>query len=273
MIYKAFSLAIICGVVFSFAFAHPRNQKRQATIQHTGKRGLAWASIVSKDIALFNTSSLVSWNYNWSPNKVEPMDQSGLEFTPMIWNGVDIDKLAAKVHSQQAKVVLAFNEPDLAVEANMDPTTAARLWIQYLEPLRASGIKLGSPAVTQGAAWWLKEFFRACNGSCTVDFICTVGYNLFSRTVDIYFRESLYFVSIGTERVLAISTIGFGPSTINFTSLYGSPNTAVHLPHLATSLHSCKPRRPIWTPCPGLRDMLGLELFEILKARWARWGW
>jgi hypothetical protein len=175
MIYKLFSLVVLFNFLFASVFTHSLNQKRHGVIEHTGKRGLAWASIVAKDIALFSTSSLISWNYNWSPNKVEPMDVSGLEFTPMIWNGVDIDQLSSKVHQQQAKIVLAFNEPDLVVEANMDPTVAANLWIQYLEPLRASGIKLGSPAVTQGGAWWLKAFFQACNGRCTVDFICTVG--------------------------------------------------------------------------------------------------
>jgi hypothetical protein len=66
--------------------------------------------------------------------------------------------------------VLAFNEPDYASQTHMDPTTAAKLWIKYLEPLRADSIKLGFPAVTQLGAWWLKEFFQAYNGSCTVDF-------------------------------------------------------------------------------------------------------
>jgi len=247
MIYKFFSLTILYGILFVSVVAGSRYQERQHVIQQSGKRGLAWASIASKDIALFNTSSLISWNYNWSPNKVDPMDVSGLEFTPMIWNGVDIDKLAAKVHQQQAKIVLAFNEPDLAVEANMDPTTAARLWIQYLEPLRASGIKLGSPAVTQGAAWWLREFFKACNGSCTVDFICAVGSNFFLLYLDIYLDKFPFFISIGMERVSATSTTGFGPFTINLKSHYGLPNMAADLPHLTTSLHSCKPRPPIWT--------------------------
>jgi hypothetical protein len=175
MISKIVSLTTLFCILFVSVFASVYKIKRQSRIQHTGKRGLAWASVVSKDIALFNSSSLVSWNYNWSPNKQDPMDVSGLEFTPMIWNGVDIDKFAAKVYQQQAKIILAFNEPDLAGEANMDPVTSAKLWIQYLEPLRAHGIKLGSPAVTQGATWWLREFFQACNGSCTVDFICVVS--------------------------------------------------------------------------------------------------
>ena len=176
-------------VLLSFLVIYLTNaseRQYRSVIQHTGKRGLAWASVVSKDMALFNTSSLISWDYNWSPNKVDPMNVSGLQFTPMIWNGVNIDKLAAKVYEQQATIVLAFNEPDLASQANMDPTTAAKLWIQYLEPLRAHDIKLGSPAVTQGGAWWLRAFFQACNGSCTVDFICAVSEFSFELDIDVY---------------------------------------------------------------------------------------
>lgn len=175
MILKVFCLTILFNILMASVFANSRHQKRQGDTEHTGKRGLAWASIVSKDISLFNSSSLISWDYNWSPNKGDPMNVSGLEFTPMIWNGVGIDQFADKVRQEEAKIALAFNEPDLASQANMDPATAAKLWIQYLEPLRASGIKLGSPAVTQNGAWWLKAFFQACNGSCTVDFICAVS--------------------------------------------------------------------------------------------------
>ncbi len=176
MIYKVLLLTTLSILFSASAFVDAWNQKqRRSVIEHTGKRGLAWASIVSKDIALFDSSALISWDYNWSPNKGDPMNVSDLEFTPMIWNGADIDKLAPKVYQEQAKIVLAFNEPDLSSQANMNATFAAKLWIQYLEPLRASGIKLGSPAVTQNGAWWLREFFQACNGSCTVDFICAVG--------------------------------------------------------------------------------------------------
>jgi hypothetical protein len=175
MIRKVTSLAILLCILFASVVVGSRDQQQPGESEHTGKRGLAWASKVAKDIALFNSSSLISWDYNWSPNKGNPMNVSGLEFTPMIWNGVGIDQLAAKVREEQAKIVLAFNEPDLASQANMDPATAAKLWIQYLEPLRAGGIKLGSPAVTQNGAMWIREFLHICNGSCTVDFLCAVS--------------------------------------------------------------------------------------------------
>jgi hypothetical protein len=56
----------------------------------------------------------------------------------------------------------------------MNPTTAAKSWIQYLEPLRTSSIKLEYPAVTQDGAWWLREFFQACNSNSTANFVCAV---------------------------------------------------------------------------------------------------
>ena len=116
MVAKVFSLTILFSVWFASVFTAP---------EQTGKRGLAWASIEAKDIALFNSSLFITWDYNWSPNKGDPMNVSGLEFTPMIWNGVDIDQFAGKVQQEQAKIALAYNEPDLASQANMDPSTAA----------------------------------------------------------------------------------------------------------------------------------------------------
>lgn len=47
------------------------------------------------------------------------------------------------------------------------------MWKTYLEPLRAQGIRLGSPAPSSAPSGktWLQGFFAACAGGCTVDFI------------------------------------------------------------------------------------------------------
>jgi hypothetical protein len=68
--------------------------------------------------------------------------------------------------------IQAFNEPDNAGQSNMDPTYAAQLWVQYIQPIQKIGVLLGAPAVTNapsGAAW-LRTFFSACTG-CKVDFL------------------------------------------------------------------------------------------------------
>lgn len=60
----------------------------------------------------------------------------------------------------------------------MTPLEAARLWKQYIQPLKAYGVRLGGPAVTAAGSGrpWLKEFFAACTG-CTIDFLPIHWYN------------------------------------------------------------------------------------------------
>ena len=74
--------------------------------------------------------------------------------------------------------LLSFNEPDLSSQSNIDPVTAAKNHISYMNPLAGSGVQIGSPAVTNGAGTsppmgtnWLSQFFTACNGGCKVDFV------------------------------------------------------------------------------------------------------
>lgn len=54
----------------------------------------------------------------------------------------------------------------------MKPADAALLWMQYIEPLKAQGIRLGAPAVTAASTGqpWLVEFMAACS-KCSIDFI------------------------------------------------------------------------------------------------------
>jgi len=65
-----------------------------------------------------------------------------------------------------------FNEPDSQSESNVDPTTAAQLWMQHIEPLKALGVRLGGPSVTGSPTGkpWLDAFFAACK-TCTIDFL------------------------------------------------------------------------------------------------------
>lgn len=90
----------------------------------------------------------------------------------MQWGSGNINLLASAVSAQNADTVLAFNEPDFANEANMQPSDAAALWQQFIQPLKANGIKLGGPAVTAAPTGkqWLTEFIAACT-NCTIDFL------------------------------------------------------------------------------------------------------
>jgi hypothetical protein len=76
-------------------------------------------------------------------------------------------------------------------QSNMTPQQGADLWKTYLEPLHARGIRLGSPAPSSAPSGltWLQDFFTACAGACTVDFIALrpllVAYRLLRTQSDL----------------------------------------------------------------------------------------
>ncbi|KAJ8691781.1 hypothetical protein PTI98_011316 [Pleurotus ostreatus] len=141
------------------------------------KRGLAFADNNSaRDLVHANQSnSAITWQYDWAASPSSTLASSGIQYVPMQWGTNGIQNLANSVKG--AKVLLAFNEPDLASQSNLDPRTAAQLWKQYIQPLKSSGIKLVSPAVTSAPSGipWLQEFISACGG-CSVDAIAVHWY-------------------------------------------------------------------------------------------------
>ncbi|CAK5284069.1 unnamed protein product [Mycena citricolor] len=137
------------------------------------KRGVAYAATNGTDIKQANlTASVVSWVYNWGLVPPSNLEQSGLEYIPMQWGAANIENLQVTVKGLGAKTVLAFNEPDFAEQSNMNATYAAQLWMQYIEPLKADGVRLGAPAISSGSTGppWLSQFMAACS-QCSIDFI------------------------------------------------------------------------------------------------------
>jgi len=76
----------------------------------------------------------------------------------MIWGAAAVtDGSLATAREQGSTVLLGFNEPDLASQANMTPDQALDLWPK----LMATGLTLGSPAVAANGATpggWLDRF-------------------------------------------------------------------------------------------------------------------
>jgi len=137
------------------------------------KRGLAFAADNGTDITQANqTASVASWVYNWGINPPSDLSDSGIEYIPMQWGAAEIENLAVTVKGLGATTILTFNEPDFDQQSNINATYAAELWMQYIEPLKASGIKLGGPAISSGPTGrpWLTDFMAACS-QCTIDFI------------------------------------------------------------------------------------------------------
>ncbi|KAG5645487.1 hypothetical protein DXG03_006032 [Asterophora parasitica] len=148
------------------------------------KRGLAFAGNKNPvDIKLATqTNSVLSWEYDWGQSAPDYLAQSKIPYIPMQWGTDGIENFAAKVKASGAKTILVplrfgFNEPDFSSQSNIDPVHAAQLWKQYIQPLAASGIKLGGPAITSAPSGrpWLASFLQACTG-CTIDFIAIHWY-------------------------------------------------------------------------------------------------
>jgi hypothetical protein len=103
----------------------------------------------------------------------------------MLWGTKQIADFQKLVKPGYAHTALGFNEydthslpplslqftipslrPDHPGQAAIDPGYASTLWWQYLEPLKSSGYRLISPAVTSAPAGktWLSNFLGACGG-------------------------------------------------------------------------------------------------------------
>jgi len=127
--------------------------------------------------APFLSSPNVNWVYNWYSAESSTDIHKNYEFIPMLWNnGSQLTSVwDANVKASLAagsKHLLSFNEPDHPEQANMDPASAARGYMKWMQPY-AGVAKLGSPGITNGGGtWgvnWLKSFMSNCT-NCTIDF-------------------------------------------------------------------------------------------------------
>ncbi|OCF36500.1 hypothetical protein I316_01749 [Kwoniella heveanensis BCC8398] len=122
-----------------------------------------------------------SWYYTWSPFAVGSADQAGLEFSPMLWGPSHKDDWWAQMGSWPSTVknALFFNEPNQVGQCDVSAEDAVNYWINDFLPLRAKGIRLGGPAVTNAPSGhdWIQAFQTACAAQghsaadCAFDFL------------------------------------------------------------------------------------------------------
>ncbi|RDB16884.1 Alkali-sensitive linkage protein 1 [Hypsizygus marmoreus] len=123
---------------------------------------------------------MASRYYSWSPYAVE----TDLEFVPMLWGQKSVNQFSSTIKQTISqlgvKAVLGMNEPQERGQSNLTPEEGAEMWKAYLEPLRAQGVRLGSPAPSSAPSskTWLQAFLAACAGGCTVDFIALHYYDV-----------------------------------------------------------------------------------------------
>jgi len=93
----------------------------------------------------------------------------------MLWGPTKLAEFQQLVVKGYATIALGFNEPDIPSESNLTPQYAAQLWKEHMNPLKAQGYTLASPATVTGIQWMV-DFFKACNGGCHVDVIAAHWY-------------------------------------------------------------------------------------------------
>ncbi|EED18611.1 conserved hypothetical protein [Talaromyces stipitatus ATCC 10500] len=156
-----FSSLIVASAMVTAALAAPTEN---LTKRSNSKKGAAY-----NDASLVGLVTDASWAYNWGSYGGNL--PSGVEFVPMLWgsntNGWDNNVQAALTSG--SKHILGFNEPDLNSQSNIDPSTAAALYKQYITPYQDQA-ELVTPAVTNGGApmglTWMEQYLEACNGEC-----------------------------------------------------------------------------------------------------------
>ncbi len=110
-----------------------------------------------------------SWHYNWSSGGNSTLN---IEYIPIKqkhnWPGINSIK-----DKRNSTHLLGFNEPDRPDQANISVETALKHWPE----LMSTGLRLGSPAPSDGGLNWLYKFIDECDKrNYRVDFIAMHWY-------------------------------------------------------------------------------------------------
>jgi hypothetical protein len=117
------------------------------------------------------------WYYNWNiANNSSPE----LEYVPIRQNAWWPD-LKQDWKARGAIHILGYNEPDHKDQSNMTVDEAIGHWHELL----ATGLRVGSPAVSDGGLKWLYEFMdKADAAHLRVDFVDVHYYRAYSNPAD-----------------------------------------------------------------------------------------
>jgi len=146
-------------------------------------RSLAWA--MDDNLATLFESSPINNYYHWENDQVAGL-QGKMQYKPMLWGAsklnMFLDVMKTYTDDNLPEWIIGFNEPDLSMQANMNPQQAAQMWQQYIQPYAAKGVKLAAPQLSYDHSWY-QSFFDACDG-CTFDAIGMHWYGDVNRPQD-----------------------------------------------------------------------------------------
>jgi len=135
-------------------------------------RVLPWRWVSKKgwcSAPLLGDSLHMTWNYNWNNNGNSTLDA---EYVPIrqtqYWPSFGITNAKKNVTH-----FLGFNEPDTKSQSNIPVNQAIAAWPGLLQ----SGLRVGSPAPTDGGLNWLYQFIdKADSAGYRVDFVAVHFY-------------------------------------------------------------------------------------------------
>ncbi len=90
---------------------------------------------------------LIKWYWHWQDGPNSRFNGI-LEFVPCYWGPKYNSQWAQRKNEMNAnppKALLGFNEPDISGQSNLDPQTAANLWMQEISRGRSAASVIGSP--------------------------------------------------------------------------------------------------------------------------------
>ena len=169
-------------------------------------RVLPWRWVSKKgscDVAADTLNA--SWFYNWDNNQNSPLNW---EYVPIRqqrwWPGYPTNK-------PDSTHLLGYNEPDNPVEdsyeslGNGSIDAAIAAWPELL----ASGLRVGSPAVTDGGESWLYEFMdKAAAAKLRVDYVAIHFYRCGYTASQLY--DWLYNIHVRTGKPIWVTEFNNG---------------------------------------------------------------
>ncbi|TWT85408.1 Glycosyl hydrolase catalytic core [Posidoniimonas polymericola] len=159
-------------------------------------RVLPWRWVAKKGASDIGPETLdASWFYNWNNSEDSTLDYEYVPIRQQRWWP------AYPTNKEEVTHLLGYNEPNNPVEdaytslGNGSVDTAIAVWPELLQ----SGLRVGSPAVTDGGKAWLYEFMdKAIAADLRVDYIAIHNYqagqsaaSLKSWLQDVYDRYHL----------------------------------------------------------------------------------
>jgi hypothetical protein len=186
--------ALTAIVAVSLPFANPAHAVSSATSKFDLKKGIDAWPFAGTTSAL--SRSGVSWYLNWSSAPDGIVAPKGVRFVPMIWGSSFVTPARLSQAEHFGPYLLTFNEPDLSSQANMTVSQALSLWPQ----LEATGLELGSPAVSYGASTpggWLDQFMQGVAAlHYRINFIALHWYGPNFGTAEAVSQLRAYLVSV-----------------------------------------------------------------------------